>query len=125
MSFRDWLSPSVATATVATIATVNLETRPTVAEVATVAVASPSQRNIDAYHRDWSAAWRNRREQQIPESVDGALADAVLTWNAATDDTRAVDELRVKLSTEDIADPELMAPAWLALYCWTLWHDGG
>ncbi len=125
MSFRDYLSPPVATATVATIATVNPETRPSVAEVATVAVVSPSQRKIDAYHRHWSAAWRDQREQQIPESVDAALADAVLTWNAATDDARAVDELRVKLSTEDVTDPELMAPAWLALYCWTLWHDGG
>jgi len=57
--------------------------------------------------------------------VDAALDDAVLTLNAATGDARTVDELRVKLNTEDIEEPELMAPAWLALYCWTLWHDGG
>ena len=133
MSFKDWLSDPVATATVATSATDSTHKPGTVATVANVAVASPSERNSDGYHRKWIAVWKSERKLQqddperrliTPALIDDALATAVNIWNGMIGDFRTVAELRSHLSADDLADRELMTPAGLALYCWTLWADG-
>ncbi len=133
MSFKNWLSAPVATATVATSATDSTQRPGTVATVANVAVATPSQRKTDAYHREWAAAWNHESDLLLadpkvwlilPDDAQAALADAVSIWNTATGDSRTMSELQSELSPEDMADRELMTPAWLALYCWTLWANG-
>ena len=132
MSFRDWLSTPVATATVATSATDNAEGIGSVATVANVAVATPPERNFEGYHRAFSAAWKREREllradpeaELVPaEQLDAALWSAVNAWNGMTGDFRTAAELQAHLAPEDMADRELMTPAGLALYCWTLWAD--
>ena len=133
MSFKDWLSTDVATATVATSATDSTHNPVTVATVANVAVATPPERISDRYHQKWIVAWRIERKLLIadpdrvliaPKLIDDALETAVNIWNGMIGDFRTVAELRSHLAPDDLVDRELMTPAGLSLYCWTLWADG-
>jgi hypothetical protein len=133
MSFRKYLSDGAATATVATSATESTKLPTTVASVATVAVATTPERVSDRYQRKWNLAWRSERKllRDDPELrlipvvlTDDALRTAVDIWNGEIGDFRTVAELRAHLTPDDLADRELLTPAGLALYCWTLWAHG-
>jgi hypothetical protein len=133
MSFRKYLSGGVATATVATFATEEIDKPTSVATVASVAVATDSERVTDRYHDKLKSTWRSERKllrndpelRLIPVAlIDDALRTAVDIWNGEIGDFRTAAELRAHLTPDDLADRELLTPGGLALYCWTLWANG-
>lgn len=148
MSFRDWLQP-VATATPATTATGTLPAGPTVAEVATVAVATrpdaeletdcegwrPAEAQaIEAWHLHWRPVWESWQAELAVNPAWGPpppfesrcrVAELVAAWNCCTGQHRTPEEVCRWLSAEDFTDRELMQPGALALFVWTCFADGG
>ena len=86
---------------------------------------------IASYHQEWMAKWEVERKQLAadqslwllpPGGGIAAASVAVDDWNTATGDTRSLEAFMAELDTPDLADREMMTPAWLHLYCYTLWH---
>ena len=83
------------------------------------------------YHRYWTALWDSERihlKQDpglwlvLPSDIHSAASQAVDAWNTSTGDARSLGAFMAELDTPDLTDREMMTPAWLHLYCYTLWH---
>lgn len=86
----------------------------------------------ERYHRTWWPVWERGRAYLLahPEAkapgVDVLrlqMADAVVSWNQHTGDSRTQAEYLAHLAPADFEDRELMTPGALALYAYTLWRD--
>ena len=138
MSFQSWLQPA-ATATPATVATDEDLLGASVAEVATVAVATHPEAEthtgaqtwrsaetlaIEAWGLEWgrlTGEWRAHVARHpdwrplSPYDSRCRIAEMVHAWNRCTGQQRAAAEVLDRLAPEDYQDAELMTPGCLGL----------
>jgi hypothetical protein len=78
---------------------------------------------VAAWHAYWLDLWRRRAGQPISPSQLAAAADFIVRWWCQwTGDRQCSKDFMKHLSPADLVDREILTTAWLALYCWTLWH---